>query len=425
MAKPKPILIISYFFPPIGMAGSARAYGLFRHLPEFGYRPYIVTVKDIVYPAYDTTLLNASDERYIARTESLDPSRILWRLGSRKAPTPSLAGHLTKWITPDYKRLWVPFAIRAAKEIIARENIQLIMTTSPTPSAHIVGRSLCQECDVTWMADYRDMWVTQPIEVAYERESQIVQAQKLLKDFGKQATHVTAVNQSIRKYTGAQTIIPNGVDPLTSKLWNSANSSKTPTDKIFRIGYLGTTDSAETVACFVSALAEVINKQQLKAESVQVRFVGAVDEPMLRKSFAAVNLSQALECLGYMPRHQAIAALSDVDTLLVTIPQELSFVTPSKIFDCLVSAKPLIVIAPHGSELSNLAKSAGEHVFAQSEPELLQDYIAELLEQKAQNNPLRDSGTQLELRESRQKEYSWQTMAKRFAQVFDKMNMGS
>ncbi len=420
MSKLKSMLLVSYFFPPIGMAGSARAYGLFRYLPEFGYQPYVVTVRDIVYPAYDTTLLSEEDESYIDRTESFDPSRLLWRIGRRKTPAPSHAKYLSEWITPDYKSLWTGFGIAAARKILDDQDIKIVMTTSPSPSAHIVGQALRKSCDVKWLADFRDMWVTKPIEDAYLRESQKVKCRKLLNGFRNSADHVTAVNNSIARYTKADTVITNAVDPLTVDLWD-VNASSDTTDSRFRIGYLGTTDSADTIGVFVGALAGALKKRQSAPDILTVRFVGAVDEDMLRECFASAGLLQALECRGYLPRHSAIEALADVDALLVTIPEELSYVTPSKVFDCLVSGKPLIVIAPRDSELAGVAKESGERCFAKDEKAALQGYLEQLMDSKDKAGASRSSAEFVDEIARRRERHTWRAMAKSFADVFDGM----
>ena len=415
MSELTPVALISYFFPPIGMAGSARAYGLFRYLPDYGYRPYVVTVKDIVYPAYDTTLLGEDDEQWIVRTGSLDPSRLLRLSGKRSASIRGHGSHLSRWITPDYKRLSVPFALRAARRVVTEKNVVLALTTSPTPSAHLIGAKLSQDSDIRWVADYRDMWVTRPIEGAYLRESQKAHCRKLLNETCDRADEVVAVNDSIAEYVGAGTVIPNGVDPQTADYWGVSTSS----DTVLRIGYLGTTDSAETITRLAIALSEALKLRGLNADAACVRFVGAVDTAMLQECFGLVGLEEALECAGYLPRQDAIKALADVDALLVTIPHDLPFVTPSKVFDCLVSGKPLIALAPDRSELAKIVHDAGERVFGEDERVSLTEYLSELLQAKKEHGVCRDDATRQELMQTRREKSSWREMAKKMACVFD------
>ena len=62
MTPEKDILLLSYYFPPLGMGGVGRPYALYRHLPECGYNVIVLTVKDVLYPAYDYSMLDDEDE---------------------------------------------------------------------------------------------------------------------------------------------------------------------------------------------------------------------------------------------------------------------------------------------------------------------------------------------------------------------------
>jgi len=74
----KTVLLVAYYFPPMGMGGVGRPYALFRYLPDYGYNVIVLTVKDILYPQYDYSLLNEGDKSCIYRTGSLDPARLLY-----------------------------------------------------------------------------------------------------------------------------------------------------------------------------------------------------------------------------------------------------------------------------------------------------------------------------------------------------------
>ena len=53
----KKVLILSYYFPPLGMGGTQRAAKFAKYLPEFGWEPTVVTTLPIAYWAEDTSLL--------------------------------------------------------------------------------------------------------------------------------------------------------------------------------------------------------------------------------------------------------------------------------------------------------------------------------------------------------------------------------
>jgi len=74
----KQILFISYFFPPLGGPGVQRAQKFTKYLPQFGWQPIVITVKNIEYIAYDYSLLKEISNVEIHRTDSFDLMRLLY-----------------------------------------------------------------------------------------------------------------------------------------------------------------------------------------------------------------------------------------------------------------------------------------------------------------------------------------------------------
>jgi hypothetical protein len=121
--KPKKVLIISYYFPPMGMGGVQRIAKFTKYLPLFGWKPIVLTVKEVNYLAKDRSLLKELPKNTeIIRTGSFDPLRILfiWRkfIGRKKQNSPRVQSGRNKsskflfWFdVPDSKIGWIPFAL--------------------------------------------------------------------------------------------------------------------------------------------------------------------------------------------------------------------------------------------------------------------------------------------------------------------------
>ena len=60
MMLPKPILIITYYWPPSGGSGVQRWVYFSKYLKKLGYSPIVLTVdlKSASYPAIDRSLIN-------------------------------------------------------------------------------------------------------------------------------------------------------------------------------------------------------------------------------------------------------------------------------------------------------------------------------------------------------------------------------
>lgn len=139
----KKVLIIAYYFPPLGMGGVQRITKFVKYLPSFGWEPYVLTVKNIVYPAKDYSLLGEiSAEVKIIRTGSFDPLRIPFVIKSIFGKKHSLdqyhfkksvaGSKFTTWIFPlDNKAGWIPLALRKGLRLHKKEKFDLIFTSSP------------------------------------------------------------------------------------------------------------------------------------------------------------------------------------------------------------------------------------------------------------------------------------------------------
>jgi len=121
----KKALLIAYHFPPLGGGGVFRTLKFTKYLLEFGYQPYVLTVKNPMYREKDSTLVEEIPmEAEIYRTFSFE-HRIL------RAPRALLNINL-KWLyMPDQNVGWLPFGVFSGTKIVRKENIDLIYATSP------------------------------------------------------------------------------------------------------------------------------------------------------------------------------------------------------------------------------------------------------------------------------------------------------
>jgi len=93
------ILILTYYFPPLGMGGTQRVAKFVKYLPHFGWQPTIVTVKDVAYYAFDPKLLRDVRSAQVVRTGSLDPQRLMAKFcpgASEATKTQSAGGQTSK-----------------------------------------------------------------------------------------------------------------------------------------------------------------------------------------------------------------------------------------------------------------------------------------------------------------------------------------
>jgi len=168
------VLIVTYYWPPGSGAGVQRWLKFSKYLPQYGWEPFILTVDPqyAAYPSIDSTLEKEIPVNVkVFRTKATDWFRI-YSKNKSKIPTAGFAnnydnsfkGILFRFLRgnlfiPDPRKGWNRFALRKALEIIEKEGITCIVTTSPPHSTQLIGMKLKRRYPgIRWIADLRDPW---------------------------------------------------------------------------------------------------------------------------------------------------------------------------------------------------------------------------------------------------------------------------
>jgi glycosyltransferase involved in cell wall biosynthesis len=411
----KSVLLIAYYFPPHGMAGVGRSRALFKYLPQYGYDVKVLTVKSIVYPQYDNSLLETLDNTRIYRAGSFDPARILYLAGMRKqkkSAYPSIAGKFPFYL-PDLKRGWLPFAFRKARKIIRRHDIKIVITSSPPPSSHLLGLKLKSILPIKWIADFRDFWFPLPIEKIYPPGFIRNYSLKLKRKIMEHADEIVSVNGHIREYLARGEVIRNGADETSSQGWHKNISSAS--DR-FTIGLLGTFGQLVPLKPLFDSFKLLQEKNNNLADKIRFLHVGHCDREMMQL-INEYSLAERIELKGYLEQSKAVETMSQADILYLGIKKIDNYhVLPGRIFYYLVSGKPIIGAVSSESEMAHLLNeySAG-FVAEDSHPQKIADLIVQLFDDLNSGRlPQADSTALLE-------QYSTRTMARKYAALFDRM----
>ena len=157
----KKVLIITYYWPPSGGPGVQRVLKFAKYLPQFGWQPIILTVKNGEYPAIDETLeKDIPPECIVYKTNSWEPTNLYKKFAvmkkDEKIPVAVLSENNVSWkkkianwirlnlFIPDAKIGWIPFAVRKGKEIIKEHQPDVIFSSSPPHSLQFIAKKLAK-----------------------------------------------------------------------------------------------------------------------------------------------------------------------------------------------------------------------------------------------------------------------------------------
>jgi glycosyltransferase involved in cell wall biosynthesis len=393
----KKVLIVTYYWPPSGGAGVQRWLKFAKYLPGFGWEPVILTVDPAcaAYPAIDLSLeKELPAETRVCRTRATDWFRI-YSSDKSKVPSAGFAtGSDTNWkgkisrfirgnlFIPDPRRGWNRSAFEKACELIDKENIAVIVTTSPPHSTQLIGLKLKKKYPrIKWIADMRDPWtdiyyydqfyptrLSKKIDSSYERSvlteaDRIVTVGYRLKDL---------LSGKARGVEAKTEVIMNGFDESD---FNDITGSE---PERFTITYVGTLSHKYPVKGFLNALSE-LNKEKI---DFVFKTVGKIPDNI--REMINLTLPPDSACfISYAPHDQAIKHMADSSLLLLIIPESADnrTIITGKIFEYIASGKPILCLGPEDGEAAVLiSKLNNGRCFDYSDTINIKKYIREIRE---------------------------------------------
>lgn len=375
--KLKKILMISYVFPPIAYVGTYRSLRFCRYLPENGWLPEVLTIERGDDLHNDDRLLDLVPSQIkIHRTYTIDFWRMWQKYLRRKkiestnketsiganpgrrdsSPGNSFVSEIKRWLSelvtiPDHMVFWVPFALRRGISIIRNSKIDLIYTSSPPHSEHLIGLILSKLFRIPWVADFRDPMLDSsgyapPTKIRCRID------QWLERMIVEHAQKVLIISDSYRELIETRyplfeekfVTMPNGYDPK-----DFDNVQADSFDK-FTIIYSGAFYANRSPRFFLEGFRQwYMSKPRDVRNNVQVIFYGAPSTE-LRRYVEGNGLQDIVISPGLIPKEQLIPKLKGADLLLLIIgfdPESRGTVT-SKIFEYMSCHRPILAIMPKG-----------------------------------------------------------------------------
>jgi glycosyltransferase involved in cell wall biosynthesis len=374
------LLLVAYHFPPHGGSGVQRPAKLARYLPAAGWRAHVLTAGHSHYPLLDPTL-EAGAEAHISRSGGWEPAAIATsicrQLRRRRMATPwidrledRLYWRLDRLIgrlhLPETELLWVPAAIREARRLIERHQLEAVVTTSPPLSVHLVGLSLKRRLGIPWIADLRD-----PIVDNFAYAPRTGLAARVTRRFEEailsRADHCVVTCPDLAKRlqdrhtectAGRLATITNGFDPADTPgpLGTCREDSRSSR---FTLAYVGAFYRRQDITPVLQAIRALCAARRDTAQPLEFRVVGSIAASQM--SSIREDDSAFLTCLGYRPHREALDEIARADALLLMTPDNDGgrLCIPAKTFEYLAFGRHVIAVVHPNTALWRILAAAG------------------------------------------------------------------
>lgn len=368
----KKVLIITYYWPPAGGPGVQRWLKFVKYLPEFDIEPIVYCPENSNYPLIDESLLSdVSKDVTILKQPIKEPYELANLFSKRASKTiskgiipeqkkQSLIERMMLYIRgnffiPDARKSWLKPSVTYLSEYISKNHIETIITTGPPHSLHLIGLQLKEKLGVKWLADFRDPWTT----IGYHKQLKLTKASKQKhKALEKQVLNTAnqiIVTSSVTKKEFQQ-ITDKPIEVITNG-YDNQSIKGISLDSKFSLAHIGSLLSKRNPEILWKVLSELVQENNQFAKDLQLTFVGAVSENVLN-SIENNNLSDYVNNLGYLSHKESIRyqKKSQVLLLIEIDSEETRCIIPGKLFEYLVSERPIIAIGPKGSDVEQIIK---------------------------------------------------------------------
>ncbi|MBP7389962.1 MAG: glycosyltransferase, partial [Chitinophagales bacterium] len=266
---------------------------------------------------------------------------------------------------PDARVTWVKPSVRFLSEYLAKNKVDVIVSSGPPHSMHLIAQQLKAKFGIPWLADFRDPWM-EILDFHGFKTSWLSRKkhQSLFTEVLADADSVVVAHNTVRnnfqKLTDTKvTAITNGYDEVDFKVSAPLNLPNTK----FKIVFVGILYDILNSSALWKAMKDLIEEDQGFKEKLQLIFVGKVHNAAMRDIHDNSLLPYAT-FTGYVNHTEAIAYERAADLLLLLTPSnpELKYVIPGKLFEYMATAKPILCTAQPDNDSAQILREANAGV---------------------------------------------------------------
>jgi glycosyltransferase involved in cell wall biosynthesis len=358
-------MFLSYWFPPMGGAGTQRVAKACKYLPSLGWTPLVVAATpspDEHAPALDPSLLRELTDVEVVHVNA-----------GKTRPVRALLDRARFRLGMD---AWVDRATPIARELATRREVRALVTSLSPFAGWRLGGALARDPGIPWILDLRDPWALDgwrswptPLHAHWD----LRQMKQALRSAQAVIANTPEAGREYARLGVSQdrlAVIPNGFDEEDLGV---PSSVRAPGER-FVLLHIGTFHSAELPAglsrngglrwrhrqvealgrtghYLIRALARLRARAPELAAGLELRLLGHV-HPSHARLASSLGVQDMLVCLGYVGHDEAMREMSRASAVFVPlhgVPRdERALVVPGKLYEALAGGRPVLAALPPG-----------------------------------------------------------------------------
>ena len=251
---------------------------------------------------------------------------------------------------PDARVYWAKAATQVFLKQHKQKPIDLIITSGPPHSLHIIGMQAKQQTGMLWIADFRDPWTgffqnrSLPLsKKAKQKHKQL--EQKVLQHADRVVVTAPSLKSDFKTHNPNIAVLTNGYEQLLPTVTAAATG----------MVYAGSLKAQQNPTVLWQAIASLIKSNAAFGEAFSLDVYGKV-ATSIKAEVKSLGIETHVRFLGYQPKEVVDVQLTNAKALLllgINMPMTAN-VIHGKLFEYMAAQRPVLGIGPKPSDMQAL-----------------------------------------------------------------------
>ena len=383
----KRVLMVAFHFPPlIGSSGIQRTLRFAQHLPEFGWEPAVLSAHERAYPqTAGESVREIPRNLEVRRAFALDTARHL-----------AVSGVFPRWLAlPDRWWSWSLGAVPAGLRLVRTFKPDVLWTTYPIATAHLIGAALHRLTGIPWVADFRDPMAQDdyPADRLTHRAFEWIERRTLNACTKAIFTAPGALRLYAERYPELPAsrlgIIENGYDEASF----AGLEAQAPQvgERPLTLVHSGTVYSSERdPRPLFAALGELLRAGAISGRSLNIVLRASGNDHYLSELVRAEGIQEIVSLQPAIAYRAALKEMQQSDGLLVLQAANCNYQVPAKLYEYLRARRPILALTDPLGDTAAVLRAAGVDSIAplDSKEAIRRTFVAFLEQLRARRAPL-------------------------------------
>jgi glycosyltransferase involved in cell wall biosynthesis len=257
--------------------------------------------------------------------------------------------------TPDEHIGWYPRASRVARAMALRQGSEVLYTSGPPHSAHLIALRLQRSLSIPWVADFRDPWSRRPWLAIEDRRglryaAQVRMEAAVIAHADRVVLNTVAMADEFRAFyphhASKLTAITNGYDPDAALA--SLYHAHPPAD-VLTLTHAGSLYRRRDPCPLLEGVARACRSEGIPAGRLRLNFLGNIDPAFgVAALVRTLGLEDVVRLQGRVSHEESLRALWTSHVLVLLQPGT-HLQVPAKLFEYMQTARAILALTPAGA----------------------------------------------------------------------------